>query len=157
MPTPQPTRWKGEKCEGTFGLVLVHRNRVCLLEGSECLQTRLGAWLETRIIGAKWAPCCMWEACLDCVLASVLTPPHLLSCSVFPRDSCAPPVVHGRVVKMLLPHLFSPLPSSPPSFPYSLLLACLCPPPQIHPCSCLHPHILVSLFARAVCAQMTAE
>lgn len=69
--------------------------------------------------GAKWLPCCMWEACLDCDLASVWTPPHLLSSSVFPRDSCAPSVVHGRVVKMPLPHLFSSLPSSP-SFPYSL-------------------------------------
>lgn len=94
-----------------------------------------------RHTGETWVPGCKWEACLDCDLAGALTPPHLLSSSVFPRDSCAPSVVHGRVVKMQLPRLsfFPPVLSS------LLSLACSCPPPQIHPCSCLRPHITASL------------
>lgn len=104
--------------------------------------------------GAKWVPCCMWEACLDCDLAGVLTPPHLLSSSVFPRDSCAPSVVHGRVVKMLLPHLFSSLPSSP-SFPYSLFPRL--PSPTRSPMFLFTSPRTCVVLAHAVCARMTAE
>lgn len=47
--------------------------------------------------------------------------------------------------RRLLPHLFFPL-------LFTLLLpACLCPPPQIQPCSCLHPSI------PPPCAHVTAE
>lgn len=110
-PAPQASRWTGSLGPG---LGRQRRNGVCLRGGSECLQTRLGARLETGRKGAEWVPWWMWEVCLDCELAGVLTPPRLLSSSVFPRGSCAPSVVHGRAVKMLLPHLFSSLPSSPP-------------------------------------------
>lgn len=89
-----------------------------------------GRMAGNRRKGAEWVPCWMWEVCLDCDLAGVLTPPRLLSSSVFPRGSCAPSVVHGRAVKMLLPHLFSSLPSSPPpSFLYSIFLVRL--PPHV--------------------------
>lgn len=88
-----------------------------------------GRMAGSRRKGAEWVPCWMWEVCLDCDLAGVLTPPRLLSSSVFPRGSCAPSVVHGGAVKMLLPHLFSSLPSfPPPPFLYSIFL--YSPPPD---------------------------
>lgn len=104
--------------------------------------------------GAKWLPCCMWEACIDCVLSSGSTPPHLLSSSVFPRDSCAPSVVHGRAVKMLLPRFFFPLLSSPLLLPFHPLFPRLpLPSPTDSSMSLFTSPPTCVFLAHAVCAE----